>query len=163
MRYLKSYKIFESAKSELPPDFVYGVSDILLDMTDEGYSYNLSYYVENSWNKVTNLSQDTIDHLVNHNGVYSVGVDFPCRLPLPGVDADGYYEQIKKTMIRLFGYISDYPFIGYGLHFDGPGRSREQLFLRSHSDINKFVDRVKSNKEGIIELCLYQKLSKPGE
>ena len=120
MKHLSDFKIFESNQT-IVSDIREDIQDILVDLVDDGFSYNLHI---NDWNKNYKLLPDNIE-------VNWVSVEISKKGNWNLNDIDDY-------IIRLVTFLNSHNL--YPLFEPNPDLNMETALISNHSD--KFKNRL---------------------
>jgi len=174
MKYLKTIKLFEarSPQDYIPIEVIDNINDILLDLSDNGYTYKMSYYIkESDWidSKESGLKQDEVESIIikllnirsQSFAGYAVTDYFQGSFDgnKYNKNKNEYAETLKLVLDHLITYINsiDYDF---NIHHNNKllyKTGDKEMKMNWHNDnINKFVDYVIYGG-GDIELCFYTK------
>ncbi len=182
MKYLKKYNesdswtktvshATDSGIGVIPKEIIENINDILLDLSDNGYTYKMEYYIEESdWidSKDFCLSDEVKSIIIKLLSVkrqpfgdYAVTDYFQGNFDTNkfNKNKDEYTEMLKVVLDHLITYIKsiDYDFnIHHNNNLLYKTGDKEMKMDWSLNDVNKFVDYV-IYQGGDIELCFYRK------
>ena len=163
MKHIKKFnENISNANKFLSKDDIYEINDMLLDLKDEGFFYDVEYYVDNS-DVLTRDSGDWVDSGktdIELNNICSMSISFIAsnqysnyekRKKIEETKLDNYWELVSNTLNRIIGYVT--PIYNINIHHTkGIDFSRH-----STNNINKALELAKNSSKGLIDICIFCK------